>query len=172
MLFTRTIRKGTRSFMKENDVDEIRNLAQKFRQGIEEYIHKSKPNNWLLNSFPKGNCSLASELLQRFLCENEIHADLVYASAGYGEKGESHVWLMTDDDIVIDITGDQYKQNNNGFKYEIPVYVGVMDSFHNLFTINGRYQYPELDSAYSNSISANKNNKDYENIKEHISESE
>ena len=55
---------------------------------------------------------------------------------GYGENGESHAWLETyDHDLVIDITGDQYKYKK--LRFEEPVYIGTRaDGFHDKFKLH------------------------------------
>lgn len=145
---------------------EIRDLAETFRKAIEDYIDMNIPKNKLLRSFPEGNCTLASDHLQRFLFEKGINTYRVNGSAGYGWGSESHEWLMTEDGIIIDITGDQYCTRTNEFQYDKPVYVGTMDSFHKLFSIKKGSPYLELHNninSASESIEM-KDAEDYEGI--------
>lgn len=151
--------------MKRENLDEIIQLANVFRQAIEYYIHSCTPKTQLLQVFPRGNCQLASGFLQKFLYENGIDTVLI-CGIDYGEENESHAWLVTDDEIVIDITGDQYKTRPNEFNYDIPVYVGPMDSFHKLFSINYREPYKEPDFDPLVSPLVKNNNTDYDEIKE------
>lgn len=59
-----------------------------------------------------------------------------------GEKRnpQSHAWVIVDG-LIADITGDQFKNNDEFLRYDVPVYVGEMDEFHKLFYIS------ELDHA-------------------------
>jgi len=52
-------------------------------------------------------------------------------------SSESHVWLTLEDDDIVDITGDQYKDRSGSLYYDLPVYVGKMDAFHSQFRLNG-----------------------------------
>jgi len=46
---------------------------------------------------------------------------------GNPENTQSHVWLLTDNHIIIDITGDQFKYNPDLLNYRKTVYVGLED---------------------------------------------
>ena len=50
---------------------------------------------------------------------------------------ESHVWLTLENGDIVDITGDQYKNQSGSLNYDLPVYVGRMDAFHSKFRLNG-----------------------------------
>ena len=63
---------------------------------------------------------------------------------GYGSFGkEIHPYhsydFVLDGCTIIDITGSQtqFRSSSQYFHYDIPVYVGPMDAFHNLFDIMG-----------------------------------
>ena len=38
------------------------------------------------------------------------------------------MWLTLEDDDIVDITGDQYKDRSGSLYYDLPVYVGKMDA--------------------------------------------
>lgn len=59
---------------------------------------------------------------------------------GQGDFGavQSHAWLITEDGIVIDITGDQFENKKQFYNYNIPVYVGESDDFYELFEVASR----------------------------------
>lgn len=86
-------------------IEKIKKLATLFRLGIEQL----KKNNQLdkfdpFLNFPKGCCGDASELLSKFLKENDIETKYIT-----GEEGrQSHAWLEYDEFIIIDITADQF----------------------------------------------------------------
>ena len=45
---------------------------------------------------------------------------------------------MTDDHTIIDITGDQFKNDPNLLNYNKSVYIGFYDDFHRLFEVEDR----------------------------------
>lgn len=49
------------------------------------------------------------------------------------ENFQSHAWLSTDNQIIIDITGNQFVPVF--LNYNNPVYIGVEDDFHRLFEV-------------------------------------
>lgn len=116
-------------------------LAEGFRRALE----KNKSEMLLLHSFPKGCCTIACFLLQRFLYENGIETERIVGENSRNSKFESHVWLETNDGTVIDITGDQYSSRDDAFSYQIPVYVGPKDKFHQLFRVKYREPYKETE---------------------------
>lgn len=85
--------------------------------------------------FPNGCCGLASELLGHFLLEHGIESDYVCGDYIQHDKDiyQSHAWLKLEDGIIIDITGDQFKNRDEFFNYDKSIYIGPMDDFHNLF---------------------------------------
>lgn len=108
-------------------------MALSFRTAIEEAVRNDEIRE--MASFPRGCCSFASDLLQRYLLEQNIFTWYMSGRYGYGLDGESHAWLETQDGTVIDITGDQYK--NKKLKFTVPVYVGSRtDGFHDKFELD------------------------------------
>ena len=109
-------------------------IASAFRTAIDDAVRAGEIREMM--SFPRGCCSFASDLLQRYLIE-EYGLFTFYMSGryGYGEEGESHAWLETENGTVIDITGDQYKYNK--LKFVEPVYIGSRaDGFHDKFELD------------------------------------
>lgn len=41
------------------------------------------------------------------------------------------MWLKLEDESIVDLTGDQYKNNPIMLNYATPCYVGKPDSLHN-----------------------------------------
>jgi len=109
-------------------------IAAAFRAAIEEAIRAGEIQEMM--SFPSGCCGLASDLLQRYLFEqHDIFTWYMSGRYGYGESGEGHAWLETQDGTVIDITGDQYKHKK--LKFTEPVYIGQRsDGFHDKFKMD------------------------------------
>lgn len=86
-------------------MSELYEIANRFRSAIESAVRAGEIKE--MCSFPNGCCSFASDLLQRFLFEEcDIFTWYMSGSYGCGWTGESHAWLETMDEIVIDITGD------------------------------------------------------------------
>lgn len=117
-------------------------LASKFRNAINSAISAGEFNdNFPFNHFPLGCCGEASDLLSHFLLENDVITHDVFGNYIYdsNKSFQHHAWLITDDDnIIIDITGDQFKDNPFFLKYDKKVYVGLEDDFHKLFEIESK----------------------------------
>lgn len=114
-----------------------------FRRAVEfrNAILKANRNRefWgdgFMELFPEGNCGIVCDLLGRYLIER-ANVRSWYTSGEIGS--ESHVWLTLEDGDIVDITGDQYKNRSGSLYYDLPVYVGKMDSFHSQFRLNGEH---------------------------------
>lgn len=71
-------------------------------------------------------------MLGQYLSEHSIATIQVNAQSKYDYQ-RRHVWLETNDEIVIDITGDQF-ENKQGFPKNIStVYVGAENEVHRVF---------------------------------------
>ena len=112
---------------------EVRN----FREAIDIAKKDGKfASLYPFNNFPKECCEHASDLLAQYLLEKGIKTRKVNGGLKSDETWH-HVWLLTEDDIVIDITGDQ-------FIGEIPklnekpksVYIGKEGELQKLFCLN------------------------------------
>ena len=102
-----------------------------------------------LCNFPHGYCDDACDLLAQFLIECGIR--ICRVSGTYrddmSENTQGHVWLLTDDQNINDITGDQFRYDPNFFYYDTPVYIGLEDDFHRLFEIDTPvYEHNGLDN--------------------------
>ena len=118
---------------------DIKRLATQFRNAIDAAKDdRIFFRETIFREFPRGCCGIASELLAQFLLESGIRT--YYICGNYREGSfdnfQSHAWLETEDDIIIDITGDQFRYNPAFLNYNKPIYVGLMDDFHNLFEID------------------------------------
>ena len=76
--------------------DELVIVVTKFRTAIDNVVCSGKASGNLILSFPRGCCSLASDMLQRFLHERGVETLNVCGSCGE----DSHAWLETYDGIV------------------------------------------------------------------------
>lgn len=120
-------------------------IAKSFRCAIE----KALSLNYLVGNmrfFPNGCCDYSSEFLQKYMFE-EYGTDTALVSGTYGD--DSHSWLETDEGIIIDITGDQYKRRRGKMYYNCPVYVGPMDAFHRIFKLyQDKFMYDSISDYY------------------------
>ena len=70
------------------------------------------------------------------MLENKIRTFEIRGIADDGSScGQPHEWLITEDNIMIDITGDQFRNNNKFLNYNKPVFVGSEDALHKMFVI-------------------------------------
>jgi hypothetical protein len=91
--------------------------------------------------FPHGCCGDISDLLAQYLLDNGIMKYYVCGNYYYDDQtqnAQSHAWLWTEDKTIIDITGDQFKNDSDFLNYDVAVYVGPMDEFHKLFEVEER----------------------------------
>ncbi|WP_278549296.1 hypothetical protein [Paraclostridium bifermentans] len=111
----------------------IKRLVKQFRDAIDVARDKGNfDNDFSFSKFPRGCCGDTSDLLAQFLLENSIRTYYVCGMC----RGQSHAWLLTyNNSIIIDITGDQFKDNSDFLNYEKSVYIGFEDDFHRLFKV-------------------------------------
>lgn len=141
-------------------MNEIIQLAIEFRNVIDKAkVEGSFIKDQRFREFPHGCCGIASELLARFLLDKGVNRKLIYVCGTYYDLDEpiSHAWLETDDNIVIDITGDQFKYYPEPLKFEEKVYIGSYNDFYNLFEVdieeNCNNYYPLEDNFICNYLS-------------------
>lgn len=132
--------------MSSNTIIRIQQLAEQFRNAI-EYAKENyeKDDLHFFQRFPSGCCGDASDLLAQFLFDNGIKTFQVQGD--YCEPDgqlQSHAWLSTEDSIIIDITGDQFKYNKIYNFFDIPVYVGYESNFHKMFEDRDFFQNAQL----------------------------
>jgi hypothetical protein len=106
------------------DFNKFRNLfieSLKFRRAIEECDKTCLPASF--HSFPNGSCDDASLILAHYLKEKGF-GEFEYV-LGY-RMGKSHAWLKQNE-IIIDITADQFMDNNE------KVIVTINSNWHDEF---------------------------------------
>ena len=83
---------------------DIKDEAIKFRQAIENTKFSWRDR---MNNFPGGCCDDTCDLFYFYLLEKyHIHT---HQRVGYYEKKiTNHVWLIFDDGMIADLTGDQF----------------------------------------------------------------
>jgi hypothetical protein len=120
---------------------DIKQLVNQFRDAIDVARSAGEfDNDITFRNFPRGCCGDASDLLAQFLLENGIRTYYVSGTYRDGsfEEIQTHAWLTTDDQTIVDITGDQFKYELVFLNYEKSVHVGAMDDFHKLFEVEDR----------------------------------
>lgn len=152
---------------------EIKELAIKFRFAIDSARNERRFSaDQCFRNFPTGCCGITAELLARFLMDNGIKGKVTYIGGTYHDYSlelQSHAWLIIENDIVVDITGDQFKYYPVPVNFNETVYVGLYNDFYNLFEINKEdtcnNDYPLDDTYVRNHLSRRKL---YEIILEYI----
>ena len=117
------------------DLSFLYDCALKFRQAIEKAKFAGEfTNDRILFKFPTACCGDASCLLGQYLLDYGISSKYV-CGMYYDNTGcQSHAWIEVGD-IIVDITGDQFKLQSKFFYYDIPVFVGKPDEMHLLFEV-------------------------------------
>ena len=121
---------------------DIERLAIQFRKAIELAQNAGEfENDFSFYKFPRACCGDASDLLAQFLLENGIKTWYTYGTfrPSRYEGTQTHAWLITSDCQIIDITGDQFRNNRTFLCYDKSVYVGEIDAFHLLFEDSDRW---------------------------------
>lgn len=126
-------------------------LATKFRVAIENAKNCNRfANNQCLNYFPYGCCGIATELLAKFLIENGVKEEIECIYGTYYDFSlgfPTHSWLQIGNNIIVDITGDQFIHYKVPLKFNSAVYVGPNNSFHDSFEINSKELYNHFNPA-------------------------
>ncbi len=87
------------------------------------------------NNFPNDCCGHTCDLLSQYLLEHGIETKQVNGTY-INDNQWHHVWLITENGIVIDITGDQFIGKLVTEEEVDIVHVGEENAIHKLFCIN------------------------------------
>lgn len=87
------------------DIVKIEKLATQIRNTIIKMGHDEFPDSDFLLEYPNGCCGDASNLLAKFLRDNDIKCEYVWGMRGQ----QSHAWLECDD-LIVDISADQFPE--------------------------------------------------------------
>ena len=103
-----------------------------FRVAIESAIKDGSIHLVSFRRFPRGSCGDACDLLARYLAENGVRMTEVVGAYRQGtlEEWQSHAGLVDDAGFVVDITGDQFKNDPIFLGYDVRAYFGPTDAFH------------------------------------------
>lgn len=127
------------------DINEIKELAKKFRYATDAAFKcGALGRNYPFDRFPHECCDDMCDLFGQFLFEKEVFVTKVHGIYRYDnwEHKYPHVWLLLNDGTIIDLTGDQYKNNEIMLNYDIPCYVGKPDKLHKIFPKKDLRLYP------------------------------
>ena len=120
---------------------EIQGLAAKFRRAIDLAKENGKLNfDDIFRAFPRGCCGDTCYRLGQYLLDHDIASTYVCGNYYYDNpegRWQSHAWIMVNE-LIVDITGDQFKFSQDFIYYNLPVYVGKTDAFHELFEVDKR----------------------------------
>lgn len=118
-------------------MQEIEELVVTFRMAIDKAKEDRRfDRDQRFTNFPRGCCGITSELLAKFLYDNGYRKKITYVSATFYDlelENPPHAWLVIEENIVLDITGDQFKWYPEPLRFEEPVYVGPYNQFYNAF---------------------------------------
>ena len=128
-------------------------MSIQFRKAIETAIANNEEGEFF-RKFPTGQCGNTSDILAQYFIDNGIE-QITYVNGTYfGDAWDdrwSHTWLEVNDQI-IDLTGDQFRFHKEPLKNDIPVYVGKINSFYELFDVScgSRHEHHGLEAEWSN----------------------
>lgn len=131
----------------------LNELVYDFRRAIERAKNNNEQGEFF-RKFPTGQCGNASDMLAQYLIDNGI-SQITYVNGTYygnfGDDMQTHTWLVVNG-AIIDITGDQFKYHKAPLTYDVPVYIGPLIGYYELFEItpNGMYEHSGLDERWTN----------------------
>lgn len=128
-------------------------LVLNFRKAIEA----AKANNEqgeLFRKFPVGQCGNTSDILAQHLIDSGIGPVTYVNGTYYGDDWDdrwTHAWLVVKG-LVVDITGDQFKHNKEPLTCDVPVYIGPMIEYYQLFEVGpgGKHEHFGLEKQWNN----------------------
>lgn len=114
----------------------LERLVRDFRNAIDIAWEKDRfLRIYPFNRFPDDCCGHASDLLCQYLLENGIETRLINGTCRKDSQWH-HVWLETDDGIVIDITSDQFIGRLVTEEEAEAVHIGREGLVHRIFCKN------------------------------------
>ena len=114
-------------------------LVTEFRNGIDNALIDGRfAVDCFWNNFPTACCWEASVLLGHYLLISGIKTWRVCGHRGkrFDVDYQSHMWLITEDNIIIDLTGDQFQNRQDYLFNSTPAYVSPRNNFYDLFYVD------------------------------------
>lgn len=111
-------------------------LVKQFRTAIDTAFDRGEFRSISpFSRFPNGCCDLSCDLLGQFLLEHGVVTHQVNGTHKHDPEWH-HVWLVTEDRQVIDITGDQFIGKLISEEDVSPVHIGTENIIHRHFCVN------------------------------------
>lgn len=137
----------------KNKTTKFEKLVFSFRNAIESAIENNEKGEFF-RKFPTGQCGNTSDLLAQYLIDNGIGPITYVCGTYYGysiEENCSHAWLNVNG-LVVDITCDQFKNYDEPLKCDIPIYIGPMTEYYQLFEVNpgGEFEHIGIEGSWLN----------------------
>jgi hypothetical protein len=123
----------------DDRIELLKELATQFRDAIESAKKAGeRKEDFFFHIFPRGCCGDASDLLAYFFASKGIYSKYICGTWWNYDTADSqsHAWLLVDDKVVVDITGDQFQDEEIFLNYNKRVYIGHGDAFHDLFEVD------------------------------------
>lgn len=122
------------------DINELKEIAFRFRHAVDVAFEDGAFSTYPFNNFPYECCDDMCDLLGQFLFEKNV---LVLKVSGiyrydYWNNNYPHTWLSLQDGLIIDLTGDQFKDDPIMLNNNDPCYVGKENKFYKLFPMKER----------------------------------
>lgn len=118
------------------DINEINVLVNNFRYAMDCAKANGEFSRLIpLYIFPNGCCDMACDLLANYLADYGVETYVINGEYWDAINGYSinHVWLVLSSGDIIDITGDQFKNDSQFFNYNKKVHIGKEERLHKLF---------------------------------------
>jgi len=122
---------------KSMNIKKIKECIIKFRKATDDaFEYGAFGQDYPFSNFPHECCDDMCDLLGQFLIEKGLVIFKVHGTYRMDcwANQYSHVWLILEDGMIIDLTGDQYKNDPNMLNYDIPCYMGKKNNLYNLFS--------------------------------------
>lgn len=135
-------------------IEQIKQYGISFRKAIQSMPIDELPSSSFFESFPRGCCGDTSHLFAKYLASKGIESYYVWGLKG----NQSHAWLEVDD-IIIDLTADQFVEVSE------EVIVTTNRKWHSQFNVQDKYL---SDFENFNDYNATRLTKIYSNISNRI----
>lgn len=121
-------------------MEEIEKIARQFREAIDVARSADKFRGlYPFYKFPDDCCEHSCDLLGQYLLEHGIETTQVNGAYKHN-RVRHHVWLTTEDRIVIDITADQFIDELVSKDEVEEVHVGREGTIHKMFCCDRVFQ--------------------------------
>ena len=121
-------------------MEEIEKIARQFREAIDVAKSADKFRGlYPFYKFPNDCCEHCCDLLGQYLLEHGIKTTQVNGAYKY-DRTRHHVWFITEDKVVIDITSDQFVGELISEDEVEVVHIGREGKIHKMFCCDRVFQ--------------------------------